>query len=385
MLTEVTVRGFKAIKEATVALQPLTLFIGRNGSGKSSFVEALQWLQDAAVVGLNSATTGRYQSATDLLNRRSNSIGIELWYEPERKPAVHYMLTAAISQKLGVEGHGRPIVDGETCVVGRTSAARKVILTDRAKKLRFRRIGTSKGGRPLVVVDRDTLGLKFARDIGTNGAAELAEFFERAVFLRLSPAQLATPSGTSGKRSRRLLAEDGSGLPDLIASLDAESRKRVAVQLSKLISGVTGLGLHRSPGRRWLSLRERMKWRGGNRVVRVPADLWSEGTRRIVAILAILETRPSLFVIEEVENGLDPWTLESLLDALRDAASEGTQVLLTTHSPFLLDHVDPSQVVHVKRARGHSTYERIQDMSAVVKFEGVLAPGAMYLSKILGE
>ena len=51
--------------------------------------------------------------------------------------------------------------------------------------------------------------------------------------------------------------------------------------------------------------------------------------------------RPSVLIVEEIENGLDPWTLEFVFQALRDASTEadGTQVIVTTHSPFLLDHV----------------------------------------------
>ena len=89
-------------------------------------------------------------------------------------------------------------------------------------------------------------------------------------------------------------------------------------------------------------------------------------------------------MIEEIENGLDPWTLERVLDALR-AASDEIQILLTTHSPFLLDHVDPSEVIHVRRDKGDTTYERVSDLKEVARYDRVLAPGAMYLSDVFGS
>ncbi len=61
------------------------------------------------------------------------------------------------------------------------------------------------------------------------------------------------------------------------------------------------------------------------------------------------------------------------------------QVILTTHSPFLLDRIDLSDVVHVRRVRGDTTYEPIADLRQVARYQGVLAPGAMYLSNVFGD
>jgi predicted ATPase len=94
--------------------------------------------------------------------------------------------------------------------------------------------------------------------------------------------------------------------------------------------------------------------------------------------------RPSLLVIEEIENGLDPWTLELVFQALRDATAEGTQVIVTTHSPFLLDHVRVEEVVHVQRTKGDSTYTPIRKYADVAHFEDTVAPGAMYIAGYFG-
>jgi len=126
--------------------------------------------------------------------------------------------------------------------------------------------------------------------------------------------------------------------------------------------------------------------RGGTKTFPIPAWLLSEGMRRIVAIFALLEARPRppLIAIEEIENGLDPWTLEHVLDELRLAADDGTQIIVTTHSPFLLDHVETDEVIHVRREAGESTYERVADLPTVATYKDVMAPGAMYLMKLFG-
>src|SRR5439155_21647473 len=81
---------------------------------------------------------------------------------------------------------------------------------------------------------------------------------------------------------------------------------------------------------------------------KVPGWLLSTGTLRIVALLALLRhpTPPPLIIIEEVENGLDPRTIHLLVDEIRNAIESGrTQVILTTHSPYLLDLLDLSHIV----------------------------------------
>jgi recombinational DNA repair ATPase RecF len=54
-LRRVRIRGYKSIAFCDVALQPLTILVGRNASGKSNFLDALAFLRDALDEGVNSA------------------------------------------------------------------------------------------------------------------------------------------------------------------------------------------------------------------------------------------------------------------------------------------------------------------------------------------
>ncbi len=128
--------------------------------------------------------------------------------------------------------------------------------------------------------------------------------------------------------------------------------------------------------------------RGGRQVHEIPSWLLSEGTRRLSAIFAVLavEPRPSLIVIEEIENGLDPWTLTLVYGALHDAAAEGIQIILTTHSPFLLDSVPIEDVIHVRREGGDiELHAHLGVQLKCTKYENVVPPGAMYVSDYFDE
>lgn len=84
---------------------------------------------------------------------------------------------------------------------------------------------------------------------------------------------------------------------------------------------------------------------------RIPASDISDGTLRILAFLTALyqQDTPSIICFEEIENGVHPWLLHKMMELLKLVSTEGitgkpVQVLITTHSPVLLNYVEPHQV-----------------------------------------
>ena len=71
----------------------------------------------------------------------------------------------------------------------------------------------------------------------------------------------------------------------------------------------------------------------------IPADVLSEGTLRILGLLALggAKEPPGLLCFEEPENGIHPDRLDLVASLLKTLADGGTQVIVTTHSPTLLD------------------------------------------------
>lgn len=72
----------------------------------------------------------------------------------------------------------------------------------------------------------------------------------------------------------------------------------------------------------------------------LPGWLLSSGTLRILALISLFDTPkpPSVLFVDEIENGLDPRTIGLLLNEIRNETTAGKmQVVITTHSPYLLD------------------------------------------------
>src|SRR5207253_2378409 len=95
----------------------------------------------------------------------------------------------------------------------------------------------------------------------------------------------------------------------------------------------------------------------------IPASRLSDGTLRYLCLLAILcdPDPPALVCLEEPELGLHPDLLPKIADLLV-AASERTQLIVTTHSDMLVDALTerPESVVVVEKHDGQTEAKRLQ-------------------------
>ena len=108
----------------------------------------------------------------------------------------------------------------------------------------------------------------------------------------------------------------------------------------------------------------------------------SSGTLRVLALLAILRhpMTPPLVVVEEIENGLDPRSIHLLVEEIRTAVLAGiTQVVITTHSPYLLDLLKLDQLVLVARnEKGEPKFHRPASDASLKEWSREFAPGRLY-------
>jgi len=369
VLSEIRIQGFKAVRASEkVELGPLMMFVGRNGSGKSSLVEALQWLQESVQLGLAAATNNRFGSFEELLNRRklgSKRITLELTSNRGPKES-RYVL------EVGEGDNGKAAVEKETLTRGRTkSAVREIRTEDGARRIT--------GFPP--IRDSAKLALGFVKESRASGAEDLLDILERATFLRLSPSAIGAREHPTSLANAPLLDDEGRLAAAMFESLPPNAKKWVKDKLAQVLPDSRGLEIKRLGSARALYMREHMTSQGGEKTHDIPSWLLSEGTRRLAVLFTLLATqpRPRLIVIEEVENGLDPWTLDFVLDELKDAVSDGVQVILTSHSPYLVDKLAQDQVTLVTREKGETRYTRLSSLPDNDGAAKILGAGSLYL------
>ena len=88
--------------------------------------------------------------------------------------------------------------------------------------------------------------------------------------------------------------------------------------------------------------------------------------RFVIGLLALknLPDRPTQILIEEPDRGIYPHLLKKVSDVLKKIVSDGdSQVILTTHSPYMLDYFEPNQVLFMSKDNktGEVTGKRLSD------------------------
>ena len=85
----------------------------------------------------------------------------------------------------------------------------------------------------------------------------------------------------------------------------------------------------------------------------------SDGTIRALSLLvALADSRNTALVIEEVENAFHPWIVQTLLKRFRFVSREKT-IILTTHSPVVVDTLDPSETWVVFKKAGQTRLKNL--------------------------
>jgi len=88
----------------------------------------------------------------------------------------------------------------------------------------------------------------------------------------------------------------------------------------------------------------------------------SDGTVQLLALfMALFDPRSPVLVVEEPENALHPWILRHFVELCREQGAK--QIVLTTHSPILIDHVSPADLRLIWHRRGQSHFASIADLN----------------------
>jgi len=379
------VRQFKAIRESgKVKFGWLTCFIGNNGVGKSSLIEALETFRDIVVEDLDFAMD-RWRGLEHVMNKSPERVLVEL--EPGQSRMSHPMMFGFNWSWAGDTFRGQQFIAPNQGGNGISIYREKLTSTiNRSTEIWTRhydgRCNYAANGGPTETHEQmaERMGVR-KLDPGES----LFEIHEMAEwqFLALNPDNMGRPKRQRRAAKRVRLDRDGSNIAEYlneILELDPAAFQGIIDAMAYVLPYAVDMQptvtseLERAF---YLKLKEES--------FEVPGWLLSSGTLRIVAILACLRhpKPPPLLVIEEIENGLDPRTLHLVVEEIRVAiAAQTTQVVFTTHSPYLLDLLDLSHIVVVEREEGQPIFRR-PDVKRLSDWSEKFAPGKLYTMDLL--
>ncbi len=115
----------------------------------------------------------------------------------------------------------------------------------------------------------------------------------------------------------------------------------------------------------------------------VPASQVSDGLLIVLAYLALLylPEPPRVLLIEEPENGIHPGRLKEIIRIIKQLVSEQshTQVVMTTHSPYVLHEFSPEEVtVCVRKSSGEVKTRRLSESKSVQEQIGFFSLGEIW-------
>jgi len=344
MITRIEIDGFKSFVDFSLDLTPFTAVIGTNAGGKSNLIDAFRFLAASVKGDLFDAIEAVRGDAESLFHQYADGSRVDTmrfaveFSDASEVPPMRY--ETAIRWSVG--GLGLPNLVHEVELMRSTS--RSIKLVPRA------------GDRillPPVKADLDSQSpAPEQRKSWSDQILELAG-------LRACQFESSALRGLSKTGLRYDMAPDGSGLPGYLLQIRNHTRteddpngalREIQQVLHGIIPDVIGFNVIEDRTRRDV----RIEFTAENEPP-FEAEVASDGTLRTLAILATLadpfQTGPLL--IDEPENGVYPERLRKLLRAIksvtepRDDGPEArpTQVLLASHSPAVLDVLQPENVV----------------------------------------
>jgi predicted ATPase len=368
-IRQVQVVNYKSIARAVVDLNVFTAFVGRNGAGKSNFIDALAFVQDALSQSLNHALWSRggigIVQHQPQRRRPSAPIGLRLLIDLDEHGTADYAFDVAPTRNGGFR------IAGERCSV---RSARGKQSSFEVADGEFKK--PIEGIRSQIRSDRLML---FAAS-ATEEFRPVYDFLTGMRFYSIQPERLRE---LQDKDPGDILRGDGSNAAAVLRTLQRTEPDLYDGICRILGSVVEGL---ESVEATTLGPKETLVFKvdvGERRPFSFTPRSMSIGTLNVLGLLlaAYQPQQPSLLAIEEPEETVHPGAAGIITQVLIEASREA-QVLITTHSPDILDvpELQDDQIRVVVMRRGNTSIALASPVSRQVIREHLFSAGELLRS-----
>ena len=390
MLKRIRIDGYKSLTDVEVSLEPLTVLFGPNAAGKSNILDALQLLSklgtsrtlkeafDPPYRGkpLESFTIG-IRGIKGLLEQEMLSFRIEADLHlsdaivetvnrqiqemrrpsgmagTQRKSKVHARVRERdLRYRLEIEMLPRSgilrVSDEYLAALnskGEPTGKRKPFIERQGEKVHLRLEGQAHPTYYDRYLDYTILSMPHYPPHYPHLVAARREL-ENWLFFYFEPRErMRAANPVKDVRHIGLMGEELASFLNTLKSVDPNQFEAVEKALHALMPNIEGIEVEVSNlGEVELRLRE-----GG---VAIPARVLSEGTLRMLGLLALtgVKESPALVGFEEPENGVHPRRVQLIAEFLKTQENlKNSQYIVTTHSPILPDQLGGKSLFVVRR------------------------------------
>lgn len=335
MIKSLRISNYKSLGvHTTVHFNKLTVFVGQNGSGKSNIVDTLRFFSDCMNIGLEGSITKRH--GIKAIRRWSSGKPVSVIMEIE---LVDITFSAFYRFEIASHKKYEYIVKSE-----------KARVVTNKQQFEFERTNEAwtKGPsdlRPKV----DPLNLILPLVAGDTRFKPLGDALRNIQVYSIFPDQLRTPQKYDPNKP---MEQHGTNWISILKDQDESTWKSELISgLNRLTNEIDDFEIKQLSG--YLLARFRHGILGKSKKAQwFDASQESDGTLRIAGIISALLQYPPLTLmgIEEPELTIHPGAISLVSDYIRQA-SKTAQIVLTTHSPELLDNIQPEDVRIVEKIK----------------------------------
>jgi hypothetical protein len=330
MIHRIRIQNFKSLRDVTVDLSPVTVLIGKSGTGKTNFASAIRFLRDILVSGAQGPLRGQ-EAALKCATNPTGAIGFQVEFDvPDFGDRFTYSL---VFNEGGIAHPPRE----ESLECGPRTVFRQTFDPDNRPRW---------DTEPSLVTPPDPGPIAIGRLPGLEEVVVAYTALTAGIGVYAFPYDVLTPPSKADGASG--LADDAGNFLTVLKEIGSSlqnmaTRKGIAAALRKINPTVASVELDSIQNPQGAFVGHRL----GEKTLPLELRQESDGFRRFYAhLLALYQTPPKqTLVFEEPENGIYPGALELLADEFKTTPEAGRgQVLLTTHSPALLDHFSAEHI-----------------------------------------
>jgi predicted ATPase len=379
-INRIAIKNYKSLKCLELDLKPLMVFVGPNNAGKSNIFDSLWFLSE--FVKMEPGVAARQRGGFDQIvfnGKTAQTISIELEGSimVKDKERLYWYFIQLNGDKWGncfVQQEIFRILkeDGKIDILKYPDEKGSAIVYDESGK----QISSFGAGK-------DRSYLYYFRD--PDHYPILGHFSHEVQnwqFFNLVPSSMRSPLPVRRELQLQSYGENLSVVLHVLQSEHPDKFREIEDILKSAVSELkeltTGLTAHET-GHTYVRILEK------HLAISIPAWGMSDGTLRVLGCLAALYSpaSPPLICFEEPENYVHPRLLELMVDLLK-CASERSQVLINTHSPYLVDFLDPGDLFIVEKVEGETQVKSAEDKKGIKEVLKTLGLGETWYSGGLG-
>jgi predicted ATPase len=419
MLKKLIIHHFKSLENVEIDFSNITVFVGNNASGKSNVIDAIRLVRDAVSNGLDRAIGDRHgiESVRQWSPTKPYRMSFTILFDEEVtfRGRYHFAIDSARSEfrvareeaEIYERGVSHQVATdketGKPRIFERPQHTKKALIRDIKGDAEFTEwkvtapIGddtpfnvtmfcqspTSFDRKPnkrkLKISQSDELFLNLRAHVWEFGSlrSRLSGFQAYSIF----PNTLRIPQDPSNET---FLAPEGRNLASVFKRMRRTPQGTAAINqiteaMQSLMPNLERISVLTVGG--FLVLQFHVIEPTGKRHIFNVSQL-SDGTLRVLGLLTALYQvpKPAIIALEEPEQTVNPGILTVLADSIKEV-SRRTQVLVTTHSPNLLDQFVPETVKTVELSGGRTRVDNVNARQIEVVKERLFSLGELLTSE----